>query len=577
MTSAKNERVMMSRKTSPTRVVDYIADTVSDLGVRHVFMLTGTGSVFLDDAFAFHDRMQYTCARHEAAAVLMATGAAKLTGVPGVVISTTGPGATNAIGGVVEAWVDSVPLIVLSGQVPTAQNIPKIKSFGIQGFNVIENVQHITKYAARVDDPASIRYHLERAIHEATSGCPGPVWLDLPMDVQAAEVDVARMTSFALPARDEAAPTADVSRVADMLAAAKRPLMVFGQGIRQAGAIDNLDRMLTETGMPSICSRMGLDILPSDYPGFYGLGGVRGTCVANSIMQQADMLLVIGSSYTHAFAGETYQFKNPGAKLAMVNIAPEEMHKPGMAIDLALQMDAKDFLVQLDEALAGRVDTQSMAAWTAHCRRLRDCAAPMLAPPRSNPINSYYLIECLNNCTSGEHIFTNDAGSANYVSSQGLRLEKGQRELTSGAFYSMGIALPLAIGASAVEPEKQVIVVTGDGSIELNIQELRTAALGRMNIKVFIINNGGYASIRKSQDEMADGRYTDDQTVLNFRKVAEAFELRYLLLDDAATLEAGIASELGADDPCLIEVICEPEQSINDALAHIDTMAVAAQ
>ena len=575
MTIEKTHELTVSSNASPARVVDFIADFVVGLGVRHVFMLTGTGSVFLDDAFAFHEKIKYTCARHEAAAVLMASGAAKLTGVPGVVISTTGPGATNAIGGVAEAWVDSVPLIVLSGQVPTAQNIPKIKSFGIQGFNIIENVQHITKYAARVDDPSAIRYHLERAIHEATTGCPGPVWLDLPMDVQAAEVDTATMKSFVPHVREAALPGPSVSRVADMLAAAKRPLVAFGQGVRQAGAIEDLDRLLTDTGMPAICSRMGLDILPSDHEGFFGLAGVKGTSIANTIMGQADLLLVVGSSYTHAFAGETFQLKHPGAKLVMVNIAPEEMHKPGMAVDLALQMDAKDFLCQLSGALTGRIDAGRTAEWRSHCNSVRDLAGPSLAPPRSNPINSYFLIECLNNCTSDQHIFTNDAGSANYVSSQNLSLRKGQRELTSGAFYSMGIALPLAIGAAVVEPEKQVIVVTGDGSIELNIQELRTAALGQMNIKVFIINNGGYASIRKSQDEMADGRYTDDQRVLNFRKVAEAFELRYLLLDDAATLEAGIAEELGTDDPCLIEVVCDPEQKINDAMAPIAGMVTA--
>jgi len=302
------------------------------------------------------------------------------------------------------------------------------------------------------------------------------------------------------------------------------------------------------------------------------LGGFRGNSVANNIFSKADFIIAVGCSFTHAFGGEEYEYMDKDASLVMVNLDKAEMTKPGLRVEMALNIDVKIFFNYLLAAIYNGEKGLNFKNWLGRCVSFKKKAVGYLKPPMTNPINSYFLIQCLNNCSNENHIFTNDAGSANYVSSQALSLKSGQRELTSGAFYSMGVALPLAIGASVAEPDKQVIVITGDGSIELNIQELRTASKAQLNIKIFVINNGGYASIRKSQDEMAGGRYTDDQDVLNFRKVADAFELRYLLLDDCQSIENLIKSELNYSDPCLIEVLCDPSQEINDSFLEVEKL-----
>jgi len=543
------------------RVADYLANYISNLGVKNVFMLSGTGSVHLDDAFAFQKDINHICARHEAAAVYMAEAAAKLTGNIGVVIATTGPGGTNAISGIVEAWVDSVPVLVISGQVNTDQISDGVRSFGVQGFNVIENVEHITKYAAQITDPSSIKYHLEKAIHHATSGRAGPVWLDIPFDVQASMIDGEDLKGFNVEPVVSNIDQAQIHNVKHILEEATKPLVVFGQGIRSSSAIVDLEHFLKKYNVPAICARMSLDVLPYDNPYFFGMGGMRGHKAPSVMMKEADTILVLASSFTHAYAGDAYDFYNPNAKVIMVNVDSTESTKPGLRVDIQLQMDVKEFLIELNRL--DNIINSECSAWVDRCRMLHEKLPTVDKSLAKNPINSYYFVECLNRVTNENHIFVNDAGSSNYICSQALKLRKGQRELTSGAFYSMGIALPLAIGASASDLNAQVIAITGDGSIELNIQELRTLSQNNLDVKLFIINNGGYASIRKSQDEIVGGgRYTDDEEVLNFKNVATAFEIGFEIIDSYENLESELLRVLNKKGPVLIEVVCDSKQEI---------------
>ena len=544
------------------RVVNFLADYLNGIGVDTVFMLSGTGSVYIDDAFAIQKNMRYVCARHEAAATIMAMASAKLTNKIGVVIATTGPGGTNALGGVVEAWVDSAPVLVISGQVDTNQISPNVRSFGVQGFNIIENVSNVTKYAVQVNDPNSIKMHLQKAIHLATSGRPGPVWLDIPMDVQSAEINADELVNYHPPVSHSESAEFDVSAIMASLSKAERPLVVFGQGIRQASATKELITFLDKLNLPAISARMGIDILPHDHPNFFGLGGVRGTVGAAQIMKRADFVLGIGTSFTHAFAGSGYDYFNKHAKIGLVNLDKTELFKKGLTLDFPLNVDAADFLNRCLEFKLLDSNIPTYKKWLQECNQHLDDNEVIKDEMKSNPINSYYFVDCLSRCMDKNQILVNDAGSANYVCSQAFKLSRKQRELTSGAFYSMGLALPLAIGASASQPGKQVVAVTGDGSIELNIQELRTMSQNRLNVKLFVINNGGYASIRKSQDEMAGGRYTDDVEVLNFQNIAHAFEVDYRSIEDYLSMENEINSILDSDQPCLIEVICDPNQAV---------------
>ena len=543
------------------RVADYLANSISDLGVKNVFMLSGTGSVHLDDAFAFQKDINHICARHEAAAVYMAEAAAKLTGKIGVVIATTGPGGTNAISGIVEAWVDSAPVLVISGQVNTAQISKGVRSFGVQGFNIIENVKNITKYAVQITDPYSIKFHLEKAIHEATSGRPGPVWLDIPFDIQAQKINQDELEGFNIDYKPKVSIDKKINEVISLIKSSVKPLIIFGQGVRSSGAIKEFESFLENYQIPAICSRMSFDILPYENPFYFGMGGMRGHKAPSILMKEADTIVILGSSFTHAYAGDSYDCYNQDAKLVMVNLDNSEATKPGLKIDISLNVDVKEFLYTAN-ILHNKNDVHS-PTWLSRCRYLHENLPSVDDSMAKNPINSYYFVECLNKVSEENHIFINDAGSSNYICSQALKLKKGQRELTSGAFYSMGIALPLAIGASATELDSQVIAITGDGSIELNIQELRTLSQNNLNVKLFIINNGGYASIRKSQDEIVGGgRYTDDEEVLNFENVAKAFELDFEILDNYKSLEIDLKKILSKKGPALIEVVCDSKQEI---------------
>jgi acetolactate synthase I/II/III large subunit len=543
------------------RVADYLANYIAKLGVKNVFMLSGTGSIHLDDAFAFQKDINHICARHEAAAVYMAEAAAKLTGKIGVVIATTGPGGTNAISGVVEAWVDSTPVLVISGQVNANQISKGVRSFGVQGFNIIENVQHITKYAVQITDPYSIKFHLEKAIYEAYSGRPGPVWLDIPLDIQAQIINPNELESFNIESKPEITSEIKVKETLSLIKDADKPLIIFGQGVRSSGAIDEFENFLENFQIPAICSRMSFDILPYENQYYFGMGGMRGHKAASILMKEANVILILGSSFTHAYAGNSYDFYNQDAKLIMVNVDNSESTKPGLKLDATLNIDVKQFLQTANKLF--KKNEFNFPNWLSRCRYLHKNVLTVDDSMAKNPINSYYFIECLNKVSKENHIFVNDAGSSNYICSQALKLKKGQRELTSGAFYSMGIALPLAIGAGATEKGAQVIAITGDGSIELNIQELRTLSQNNLDVKLFIINNGGYASIRKSQDELVGGgRYTDDEEVLNFENVAKAFELEFEILDNHETLEADLATILSKSGPVLIEVVCDSKQEI---------------
>lgn len=547
------------------KVAKYIAEFLFQQGVRTVFMLSGTGSIHLDDAFAYNKGLKYICARHEAAAVMMAEANAKMNENLGVVISTTGPGGTNAIGGLVEAWVDSVPILVISGQVATNLIDNTTRSFGVQGFNIIDNVKSMTKYAKLVKDPSKIRFYLEKAMHLAKSGRPGPVWLDIPLDIQVADINLEEAIGYEPEVVDDIDEniSEDVKNVLIELRKSKKPLIIVGQGVRNAGASSELIDLIDSLGVPAIASRMGQDILPYSMKNFLGLGGIKGRRYSSIIMKEADLVVSLGSSLAHPFAGDKCRAFSDSAKIMMVNIDEIELKKNTIRVDYPIHCDVKEFLTQINKSISNNdINLSSHKEWLDKCIDLKEKHPTIIPEFLQNPINSYYLMDRLEYYSEKHHVFVNDAGSANYISGQTLKFDKGQREITSGAFYSMGLAIPLAIGCSVDDDKRQVIVVTGDGSIELNIQELRTISQNNMNIKVFIINNGGYASIRNAQDDMVGGRYTDDIEILDFSKVAEAFQLPFILIEDFKTLDTVLPQVLTDEGPALIEVVCDRNQKI---------------
>ncbi|MHC1729359.1 MAG: thiamine pyrophosphate-binding protein [Syntrophobacteraceae bacterium] len=555
------------------RVADYIADFIHRQGVRDVFMLTGGGSIYLDDGIACHERLNEVCVRNEATAPMMAEAYARLTGNLGVAMVTTGPGGTNAITGVAEAWVDSAPVLVISGQVQrdhTSLNagIKDLRTFGIQEINIIEMVKSITKYAVMVNEPESIRFHLEKAVSLAKLGRPGPVWLDIPLDVQAAMIDETQLRGYkpegsvSLPLPSDR----EIEEITSLLMEARRPLVIVGQGVRIAGAMDEFRKLIEILDLPVISSRLGQDILPYSHSRYFGHGGIKGLKHTGLIMEQSDVVLALGSRLAVPFVGTQLDAFADDARIIMVDIDEAELTKPGIRLHLPVRADVKHVISALLKK-ASESPFPSHRQWIETCNTYKK-EYPLVNPEQErNPIDLYHFINCLDSRSSERNVFVSDAGSSYYVTGQALRFEKGQREVTSGAFASMGLAIPLAIGCAIADKDAEVLAVTGDGSLELNIQELKTMSLYNLNIKLFVINNGGYVSIRNTQDTLFEGRHIGSaqakyNEMLDFQKVAAAFDLPYYLIENCEEINSGLSAVLGLPGPAFVEVLCDHNQKI---------------
>ncbi|MCU0666059.1 MAG: thiamine pyrophosphate-binding protein [Candidatus Omnitrophica bacterium] len=562
------------------RVADYIAKFIYKHKVSHVFMLSGGGSIFLDDGVACHKKLKAICVRNEASAPMMAEAYAKITGNIGVVYVTTGPGGANAVSGLTEAWVDSAPVLVISGQVQSNHatyniGIDNLRTFGTQELNIIKVVESITKYAVMVNHPEEIRYHLEKAFYLAKDGRPGPVWLDIPLDVQSAQVDENKLAGYKPPNLKQCIIVDNkigllADKVIELLRSAKRPLIVAGQGVRIANAVKHLRELLETLDVPIIFSRMGQDILEYSHKNNFGHGGIKGLRYTGFIMKESDFILSLGCRLSVQFVGINFDAFSPESKIAVVDIDEAELSKPGVPIDLPILSDAGTFIKELLARIKGK-KLPLYKDWMDKCQGYKDSYPLIRAEHKKNPIDLYYFVDLLDKLSGKDDIFVSDAGSSYYVAGQALTFKDGQREITSGAFASMGLAIPLAIGCSVADNNKQILAITGDGSLELNIQELKTVSYYGLNIKLFVINNGGYVSIRNTQDNVCSSRYIGSDSAsgvetLNLRKVADAFGLAYSRIDRHQDIRRKLKSIMLRPGPIFVEVVCDRNQKIIESI-----------
>ncbi len=567
------------------RVADYIARTLADHGVRHVFMLTGGGAMFLNDAFGLEKRINCIFQHHEQACAIAAEGYARVTGGMGVINVTTGPGGINALNGVYGAWTDSIPMLIISGQVKketcmSSYSLPGVRQLGDQEADIINMVSGITKYAALITDPASIRYHLGKALHLATSPRPGPCWLDIPIDVQSAIIEETSLLAYN---PDENRPPWNrkvISRqcrdVLRRLKSAARPVILAGTGVRLSGAIDIFDRVIHKLGIP-VTTAWTHDLIASDDPLFCGRPGTIGTRPGNFTVQNADTLLVIGSrlnirqiSYNwSAFAREAFKIQ--------VDADAAELNKPTIKPDLAIHCDARLFLEELDRQIdAYGFDVIAHTEWLAWCRERVDRYPVVLPKHRElkDYINPYYFVDRLFDELREDDVVVTANGSACIVPFQAAKIKRGQRLFSNSGNASMGYDLPAAvgaaIGAAATGRGERVICLAGDGSIQLNIQELATIAGRQLPIKIFVLNNGGYLSIRTSQTNFF-GRLLGEspQSGVYFpdiMKIGRAYGLPVERLD-ADDFTVKMEKILSSDGPALCEVMLDPNQAFEPRLS----------
>ena len=493
------------------RVADYIIQTLADWGVRHVFMVTGGGAMHLNDAIGREKRIQYICNHHEQASAMAAEGYARTTGKLGFVNVTAGPGGVNALNGVFGAFTDSVPMLVVSGQVKretclrTFQLTGKLRQFGDQEVDIVHMVANMTKYAVMVSVPEDIRYHLERAIHLATTGRPGPCWLDVPVDVQGSQIDPSSLRGYD-PGEDALATDHDrlpeiCADIIERISKAKRPVIMAGTGVRAAAAVDVFQQVIEKLQIP-VTTAWTHDTIATSNPLFCGRPGSIGDRPGNFTVQNSDLILVIGSrlnvrqvSYNWAnFARHAFKIQ--------VDIDAAELEKPMVKIDLPICSDARLFLEEMDRQLTAHTPLESHRNWLAWCaerRRRYPVFQPEKQTSQGQEINPYHFAHVLFQELAADDVIACGDATATITTFQCADIQLGQRLLSNSGAASMGYDLPAAIGAAVARDGKRVICLAGDGSVQMNIQELQTIAHHRWPIKLFVLNNGGYLSIRQTQ------------------------------------------------------------------------------
>jgi len=552
-----------------TKLSDYVFDRIAAEGVRHVFMVAGGGAMHLNDSLGRHSGLTFVCNLHEQASAIAAENLAKATGGLGVALVTSGPGGTNALTGVAGAWLDSTPCLFLSGQVKRADLAGPwgVRSLGVQELDIVSMVRPITKYAATITDPATIRLHLDTALREARSGRPGPVWLDIPLDVQAARIDPDSLP--ALPPAPAEAPPGLAGAVAEtlrLLDASERPVLLAGNGIRLAHAQAAFGEVVRRLDIPVLTTWLAIDLLADADPRFAGRPGAVAPRGANFALQNADFLLSVGARLDLIVTGYAPERFARAARKVVVDVDPAEIRKARFPVDVPIAADAGAFLNELllQCRSAGENDR---SAWWSRCREWRS-RYPVVLPEhrnRNGPVSVYALADVLSDLLEeGETIVSGSSGAGIEIFLLALRVKPGQRVFHTTALGAMGYGIPAAIGACLGTGSRRTVVVDGDGGFQLNAQELETVARLKLPIKFFVLDNGGYASIRASQKthfgRLTGADATSGLTLPDLEAVARAHGIPAARIEDQADLERAVREILDREGPVVCRVRTLPDE-----------------
>lgn len=549
--------------TAQVKLSDYVMEFLVSHGVRHVFMLPGGGAMHLDDSLGAYEGLDYTVFLHEQALAIAAEAYGQYTNAPGVGLVTSGPGSTNAITGVTAAFLDSTPCLFISGQAkrPDLKMDSGVRQMGSQEVDIVAMVAPVTKYAVTVLEPDQIRYHLERAWHEATSGRMGPVWIDIPLDVQAAMLDAPALAGFvAEPAfADLAVLDEAVARVVALLNDAESPAILVGNGVKLAGAQDLLVQFAEVNQIPMLLTWKTIDCLGYDHPLNFGSPGIMGCRTANFIVQNCDLLLIVGSRLEPSVTAFDSAAFGKNAQKVMVDVDAAEIRKI-KGVDVPVVADAGAFM----KALCARqvdVEVGDRSAWLTYCRRLQDRYPVVLDEyRREDGINLYAFTDVLFDLLTADDVITPESsGAAGEVTYQAMRVKHGQLIKNAAGLGAMGFGLPYAIGACTATGARRTVLINGDGAFQLNMQELETLARLRLPVKMFILDNGGYGSIMAMQRNLFDGRYVGSSpesglSLPDLCAVAGAYGIRCEEAEHYDDLRSAIERTLAGEDPALCRV-----------------------
>lgn len=546
------------------RVADFIADFIAELGVKHVFLLPGGGAMYLVDAAGKCPGLQVVACLHEQAAGISAEAYARINENLGVAMVTTGPGATNAITAVAGAWIESVPMMVISGQVKRADMLrdSPLRQKGVQEVDIVKIVKSITKYAVTVERPEDIRIEMERAAHYARSGRAGPVWIDVPLDVQGAPVEPAKLPHWQGEASDAVREvfSCEIEQLQTLLAEAKRPLLLAGHGVRLAGGALLFRELAEKLKIPVVTTWNALDLLPYDHPLLVGRPGVVALRAPNFAVQNCDLLISVGSRLDNIITAYNPRGFARGARKVIVDVDRNEIEKLDMEIALSIASDAKSFLTAWLSTQERTLPDWSI--WKDRCADWKrrypvNDGAPFSS---SGPISHYQLMDALSDTIpENTTISTGSSGLAVEAFYTIFRNKPGQRVFLTSGLGAMGYGLPAAIGACFADDCRPMVAIESDGSLQLNIQELSTLRAFNLPICLIVMNNNGYASIRNTQRNYFNGRFvgTGPEAGLllpDLEKVAATYDLPFLRITDAAELKSKLQQALSQPRPLLVDV-----------------------
>jgi len=560
------------------RVADFIVNYLVENNFAHVFLVTGGGAMHLNDAFAQENRITPIFNHHEQACAMAAEGYARILNRPAVVNVTTGPGSLNALNGVFGAWTDSIPMLILSGQVKreTKKNIVpylNLRQLGDQEVDIVNVAKSITKYIVTLDKPEDVKYELQKAIYLASNGRPGPCWIDIPVDVQGSVIDVNHLREFKDCYDPISIKSSQIDLIVEKIKLSKRPVILVGNGIRLSNSINELFDLLSILKIP-LCSAWMMDFVPSNYEYFCGIQGTIGDRAGNFVVQNADLLLTLGSrlqirqvSYNwENFAREAFKIH--------VDIDQGELEKPTMKSHLRICSDLNPFLKTLNAALENYEVPSQHLDWLNWAKKRKEVYYPVVTKKhrnKSGKINPYHFFEILSNKLGNNWNIVAGNASACVMSFTTIQLKPGMRMFTNAGSASMGYDLPAAIGASVADHSRRTLCIAGDGSLMMNLQELQTIVQMKLNLKIIVINNNGYLSIRSTQSGFFGRKFGESSEsgleLPDYVAVASAFGIQSSKLDKPENINSVLDSFLYSKDAGLLEVFVDSDQAFEPKLS----------
>ena len=561
------------------RLADYVADFLVNHGVKDAFSVVGGGAMYLNDALGHKEGLKVTYNHHEQACAIAAEAYARLENKIAAVCVTTGPGGTNALTGVLGGWLDSIPMFVISGQVrydTTARYALQftgtpLRAMGDQEYDIVKSVEPMTKYAVMIEEPEQIRYALEKGWHLATTGRPGPVWIDIPVNYQGSYIETDALKGYDSTEDDAKLPPevdeVTIQTVLEKIRNAKRPVFYAGYGIRLSGGYEKFRSVAEKLNLPIVTYWNAIDLIEDENPLYCGRAGNMGDRPGNWAIQNADLILAVGTRISIRQVGYNWKTWAREAEVIMVDIDKAELKKPTLHVEMPIWADAKDFLTKLDAAVNAPVC--KVEEWLATCQRWKK-EYPVVLPQQweenGSTENVYAVVRYMSSQLPENSLIAVSNGACCVVGNQAFVIQKGSRMANNSAVASMGYGLPAAIGTCIGGGRKETICLEGDGSIMMNLQELQTIITNKLPIKIFLINNSGYHSIRITQTNLFNknfvgiGEESGDLSFPEYKKIAKAFGYRYYCAHSNAEMKEVVNEVLMLDGPVFTEIFTDTEQ-----------------